>query len=168
MLPSNISRDSLPDKFNKFFVFKVEEIRSSFDLSRSLDTVLPTTCHADLNLSVQRQVTRTGKLNRIICPLVNPFCLPVFVSLTLCDYVCVSLCVVVSLCLCLSSCLSTTVDQETNKQTNKTKRNKTKQNKTKQSKAKQSKAKQNKTKQNKTKQNKTNKQKTKIKTISTT
>ena len=31
MLPSNISFESLPDKFNEFFVDKIEEIRSGFD-----------------------------------------------------------------------------------------------------------------------------------------
>ena len=31
MFPSNISPESLPDKFNEFFVHKIEEIRSSFD-----------------------------------------------------------------------------------------------------------------------------------------
>ena len=31
MLPSNISLESLPDKFYEFFVHKIEEIRSSFD-----------------------------------------------------------------------------------------------------------------------------------------
>ena len=34
MLPSNISPWSLPEKFNKFFVHKIEEIRSSFDPDR--------------------------------------------------------------------------------------------------------------------------------------
>ena len=31
MLPSNISPESLPDKFNEFFVHKIDEIRRSFD-----------------------------------------------------------------------------------------------------------------------------------------
>ena len=38
MLPSNISRESLPDKFNEFFVLKIEEIRSSFDPDRPIPT----------------------------------------------------------------------------------------------------------------------------------
>ena len=36
MLPSNIFPESLPDKFNKFFVHKIEEIRSSFDPDRPI------------------------------------------------------------------------------------------------------------------------------------
>ena len=31
MLPSDISPESLPDKFNEFFVHKTDEIRRSFD-----------------------------------------------------------------------------------------------------------------------------------------
>ena len=38
MLPSNISPESLPDKFNEFFVNKTEEIRSSFDPDRPIPT----------------------------------------------------------------------------------------------------------------------------------
>ena len=38
MLPSNISPESLPDKFNEFFVYKTEEIRSSFDPDRPIPT----------------------------------------------------------------------------------------------------------------------------------
>ena len=38
MLPSNISPESLPDKFNEFFVHKIEEIRCSFDPDRSIPT----------------------------------------------------------------------------------------------------------------------------------
>ena len=38
MLPSNISPESLPDKFNEFFVYKIEEIRSSFDPDRPIPT----------------------------------------------------------------------------------------------------------------------------------
>ena len=38
MLPSNISSESLPDKFNEFFVHKIEEIRSSFDPDRPIPT----------------------------------------------------------------------------------------------------------------------------------
>ena len=38
MLPSNISPESLPDKFNEFFIHKIEEIRRSFDLDRSVPT----------------------------------------------------------------------------------------------------------------------------------
>ena len=38
MLPSNISLESLPDKFNEFFVLKTEEIRSSFDPDRPIPT----------------------------------------------------------------------------------------------------------------------------------
>ena len=38
MLPSNISSESLPDKFNEFFVHNIEEIRSSFDLDRPVPT----------------------------------------------------------------------------------------------------------------------------------
>ena len=38
MLPSNISPESLPDKFNKFFVHKTEEIRSSFDPDKPVNT----------------------------------------------------------------------------------------------------------------------------------
>ena len=34
MLPSNISPESLPDKFNEFFVYKTEVIRSGFDPDR--------------------------------------------------------------------------------------------------------------------------------------
>ena len=34
MLPSNISPESLPDKFNEFFVHKIDEIRRSFDPDR--------------------------------------------------------------------------------------------------------------------------------------
>ena len=37
-LPSNISHESLPDKFNEFFVNKIEVIRSSFDLDRPIPT----------------------------------------------------------------------------------------------------------------------------------
>ena len=36
MPPSNISPESLPDKFNEFFVHKTEEIRSSFDPDRPI------------------------------------------------------------------------------------------------------------------------------------
>ena len=36
MLPSNISLESLPDKFIEFFVHKIEEIRSSFDPDRPI------------------------------------------------------------------------------------------------------------------------------------
>ena len=38
MLPSNISHESLPDKFNEFFVHKIEEIRRSFDPDRPIPT----------------------------------------------------------------------------------------------------------------------------------
>ena len=38
MLPSNISPESLPDKFNEFFVHKTEEISSSFDPDRPIPT----------------------------------------------------------------------------------------------------------------------------------
>ena len=38
MLPSNISPESLPDKFNEFFVHKTEEIRRSFEPDRSVPT----------------------------------------------------------------------------------------------------------------------------------
>ena len=38
MLPSNISPESLPDKFNEFFVHRTEDIRSSFDLDRPILT----------------------------------------------------------------------------------------------------------------------------------
>ena len=38
MLPSNISAESLPDKFNEFFVRKTEEIRRSFDPDRPILT----------------------------------------------------------------------------------------------------------------------------------
>ena len=40
MIPSNISPESLPDKFNDFFVHKIEEIRSSFDPDRPIPTNL--------------------------------------------------------------------------------------------------------------------------------
>ena len=38
MLPSNISPESLPDKFNEFFVHKIGEIRRSFDPDRPIPT----------------------------------------------------------------------------------------------------------------------------------
>ena len=38
MLPSNISPESLPDKFNEFFVHKIDEIRHSFDPDRPIPT----------------------------------------------------------------------------------------------------------------------------------
>ena len=38
VLPSNISPESLPGKFNEFFVHKIEEIRSSFDPDRPMPT----------------------------------------------------------------------------------------------------------------------------------
>ena len=38
MLPSNISPESLPHKFNEFFVHKIEEIRHSFDPDRPIPT----------------------------------------------------------------------------------------------------------------------------------
>ena len=38
ILPSNMSPESLPDKFNEFFAHKIEEIRSSFDLDRPIHT----------------------------------------------------------------------------------------------------------------------------------
>ena len=38
MLLSNISPESLPDKFNEFFVHKIEEIRSSFGPDRPIPT----------------------------------------------------------------------------------------------------------------------------------
>ena len=38
MLPSNIFPESLPDKFNEFFIHKIEEIRSSFDPDRPIPT----------------------------------------------------------------------------------------------------------------------------------
>ena len=38
MIPSNISPESLPDKFNEFFVHKTEEIRCSFDPDRPIPT----------------------------------------------------------------------------------------------------------------------------------
>ena len=38
MLPSNISPQSLPDKFNEFFVHKINEIRRSFDPDRQIPT----------------------------------------------------------------------------------------------------------------------------------
>ena len=38
MLPSNISPESLPDKFNEFFVHKIDEIRRSFDPDRPIPT----------------------------------------------------------------------------------------------------------------------------------
>ena len=38
MLPSNISPESLPDKFNEFVVHKIEEIRRSFDPDRRIPT----------------------------------------------------------------------------------------------------------------------------------
>ena len=36
--PSNISPESLPDKFNEFFVHKIEEIRSSVDPDKPIPT----------------------------------------------------------------------------------------------------------------------------------
>ena len=38
MLPSNISPESLPDKFNEFFVHKIDEIGRSFDPDRPVPT----------------------------------------------------------------------------------------------------------------------------------
>ena len=38
MLPSNISPESLPDKFNEFFVHKMDDIRNSFDPDRPIPT----------------------------------------------------------------------------------------------------------------------------------
>ena len=38
LLPSNISPESLPDKFNEFFVHKIEEVSSSFDPDRPIPT----------------------------------------------------------------------------------------------------------------------------------
>ena len=38
MLPSNISTESLPDKFNEFFVHKIEKIRCSFGPDRPVPT----------------------------------------------------------------------------------------------------------------------------------
>ena len=38
MLPSNISPESLPDKFNEFFVHKTDEIRRSVDPDRPIPT----------------------------------------------------------------------------------------------------------------------------------
>ena len=38
MLPSNIFPESLPDKFNEFFVHKIDEIRRSFDPDRPIPT----------------------------------------------------------------------------------------------------------------------------------
>ena len=38
MLPSNISPESFPDKFNEFFVHKIEEIRHGFDPDRPIPT----------------------------------------------------------------------------------------------------------------------------------
>ena len=38
LLPSNISPESLPDKFNEFFVHKIDEIRRSFDPDRPIST----------------------------------------------------------------------------------------------------------------------------------
>ena len=38
MLPSNISPESLPNKFNEFFVHKIDEIRRSFDPDRPVST----------------------------------------------------------------------------------------------------------------------------------
>ena len=38
MLPSNISPESLPDKFNELFSHNTEEIRSSFDSDRPIPT----------------------------------------------------------------------------------------------------------------------------------
>ena len=38
VLPSNISPESLPDKFNKFFVHKIDKIRRSFDPDRPVPT----------------------------------------------------------------------------------------------------------------------------------
>ena len=39
VLPSNISPESLPDKFNEFFVHKIDEIRRSFDPDRPVPTI---------------------------------------------------------------------------------------------------------------------------------
>ena len=36
MLPSNISPESLPDKFNEFFVHETDEIRRRFDPDRPI------------------------------------------------------------------------------------------------------------------------------------
>ena len=38
MFPSNISPESFPDKFNEFFVHKIDEIRRSFDPDRPIPT----------------------------------------------------------------------------------------------------------------------------------
>ena len=38
MLPSNIFPEPLPDKFNEFFVHKIDEIRRSFDPDRRIPT----------------------------------------------------------------------------------------------------------------------------------
>ena len=38
MVPSDISPESLPDKFNDFFVHNIEKIRSSFDPDRPIHT----------------------------------------------------------------------------------------------------------------------------------
>ena len=49
MLPSNSSPESLPDKFNEFFVHKIEEIRSSLTLADQS----PLTLLNSLELSLQ-------------------------------------------------------------------------------------------------------------------
>ena len=38
MLPSNVSPESLPDKFNEFFVHTIQEIRRSFEPDRPIPT----------------------------------------------------------------------------------------------------------------------------------
>ena len=59
MLPLNSSLESLPDKFNEFFVHKTQEIRSSFDPDRPIPTKpaeLSGTVFADFQLVTEDSV----------------------------------------------------------------------------------------------------------------
>ena len=64
MLPSNISPESLPDRFNEFFVRKIEEIRSSLDHHRSILTNtadIPGTVFAEFQLVTEDFATKKKK-----------------------------------------------------------------------------------------------------------
>ena len=64
MLPSNISQESVLDKFNEFFVHKSEEIRSSLDPDRPMPTnpmEFPGTVFAEFQLVTEDLVKTVVK-----------------------------------------------------------------------------------------------------------
>ena len=86
-LPSNISPESVPDKFNEFFVHKIEEIRISFDPDRPIPTnpvELSGTVFAEFQLVTERCKNRSpGNAQKVLWPRPHTHLCPYCPSRTL-------------------------------------------------------------------------------------